>query len=90
MNDLAGRVALVTGGGRDVGAAISLDLAAKGAAVAVNYHSSKDEAEAIVAQIRKAGGKLVSLIPVQASLEDFFLKQLEGEHEGKTELEAIR
>jgi len=57
MNDLAGRVALVTGGGRDVGAAISLDLAAKGAAVAVNYHSSKDEAEAIVAQIRKAGGK---------------------------------
>jgi NAD(P)-dependent dehydrogenase (short-subunit alcohol dehydrogenase family) len=57
MNDLAGRVALVTGGGRDVGAAISLDLAAAGAAVAVNYHSSKDEAEAIVAQIRKAGGK---------------------------------
>ena len=57
MNDLAGRVALVTGGGRDVGAAISLDLAAKGAAVAVNYHSSKDEAEAIVAQINKAGGK---------------------------------
>jgi len=34
MNDLAGRVALVTGGGRDVGAAISLSLAAAGAAVA--------------------------------------------------------
>ncbi len=57
MNELAGRVALVTGGGRDVGAAISLGLAAAGAAVAVNYHSSKDEAEAVVAQIRKAGGK---------------------------------
>jgi len=57
MNELAGRVALVTGGGRDVGAAISLHLAAAGAAVAVNYRSSKDEAEAVVAQIRKAGGK---------------------------------
>jgi 3-oxoacyl-[acyl-carrier protein] reductase len=57
MNELAGRVALVTGGGRDVGAAISLGLAAAGAAVAVNYHSSKDQAEAVVAQIVKAGGK---------------------------------
>ncbi len=57
MNDLAGRVALVTGGGRDVGAAISHALAAAGAAVAVNYHSSSDQAEAVVAQIQKAGGK---------------------------------
>jgi NAD(P)-dependent dehydrogenase (short-subunit alcohol dehydrogenase family) len=56
MRELAGRVALVTGGGRDVGAAISHGLAAAGAAVAVNYHSSKDEAEEVVAQIRKAGG----------------------------------
>jgi NAD(P)-dependent dehydrogenase (short-subunit alcohol dehydrogenase family) len=56
MRELAGRVALVTGGGRDVGAAISQGLAAAGASVAVNYHSSKDEAEEVVAQIRKAGG----------------------------------
>jgi NAD(P)-dependent dehydrogenase (short-subunit alcohol dehydrogenase family) len=60
MNELAGRVALVTGGGRDVGAAISLGLAAAGAAVAVNYRSSKDEAEAVAARIRKAGGKAIA------------------------------
>ena len=57
MNDLSGRVALVTGGGRDVGAAISRGLAAAGATVAVNYHSSKDEAETVVANIRKDGGE---------------------------------
>src|SRR5262249_43503448 len=57
MSDLKGRVALVTGGGRDVGAAISKMLAEKGAAVAVNYHSSKAEAESVVAEIEKAGGK---------------------------------
>jgi 3-oxoacyl-[acyl-carrier protein] reductase len=57
MNNLAGRVALITGGGRDVGAGISLALAEAGAAVAVNYQSSRDDAEAVVEQIKKAGGK---------------------------------
>src|SRR5215510_6374949 len=57
MSDLKGRVALVTGGGRDVGAAISKMLAERGANIAVNYHSSKAEAEAVAAEIVKAGGK---------------------------------
>jgi 3-oxoacyl-[acyl-carrier protein] reductase len=47
----------VTGGGRDVGAAISSALAAAGAAVAVNYHGSEAEAAAVVADIAKSGGK---------------------------------
>lgn len=54
---LKGRIALVTGGTRDVGREISLSLAAEGATVAVHYRGSADEANAVVAEISKAGGK---------------------------------
>ena len=64
---LKGRVALVTGGTRDVGREISLSLAAEGATVAVHYGRSADEASAVVAEIEKAGGKAKAY---QADLAD--------------------
>jgi NAD(P)-dependent dehydrogenase (short-subunit alcohol dehydrogenase family) len=54
---LNGKVALVTGGGRDVGREIALALAADGATVAVNYNNSAAEAQAVVDEIVKAGGQ---------------------------------
>jgi len=54
--ELAGQVALVTGGARNIGRAISLALAAAGAAVAVNTLRSREDAESVVREIRAAGG----------------------------------
>jgi 3-oxoacyl-[acyl-carrier protein] reductase len=55
--DLNGKLALVTGGSRGIGAAISRRLAAAGATVLVNYAKSPDAAKEVVAQIKAAGGK---------------------------------
>lgn len=55
--ELKGKVALVTGGGRDVGRQIALTLAAAGAVVGVNYNSSEQEALAVVKEITQAGGQ---------------------------------
>jgi len=55
--NLKGKVALVTGGGRDTGGQIAETLAAEGATVAVNYRSSKEEAESVVKSIEAAGGQ---------------------------------
>ncbi len=65
---LSGRVALVTGGGRGIGKAISLALAEDGAAVAVNYRRDEDAAKETVAEIEKAGGKAKAYA---ASVEDW-------------------
>lgn len=55
--DLKGKTALVTGGGRDIGRAISIALAKSGANVVVNYNESAEQANAVVAEITKAGGR---------------------------------
>ena len=55
--DLAGKVALITGAGRNIGRSIALELAAGGAAVAVNTRASRDSAEKVAQEIRDAGGQ---------------------------------
>ncbi len=54
--ELAGQVALVTGAAKNIGRAIALELAAAGARVAINTRTSRAEAEAVVNEIRAAGG----------------------------------
>ena len=67
MAKLDGKVAVVTGASKGIGASIALHLAAEGAAVVVNYSSSKEGADRVVAEISKKGGNAVA---VQANLAD--------------------
>ena len=66
-NRLVGRVALVTGGSRGIGAEIVRRLAAEGADVGFTYHTGKDEAERVAGQVRGLGRRVLT---VQADLAD--------------------
>ena len=61
MGELTGKVAIVTGASKGIGAAIARAFAKAGAAVAVNYASSKADADRVVGEIVKAGGKAVAI-----------------------------
>jgi 3-oxoacyl-[acyl-carrier protein] reductase len=60
--ELAGKVAIVTGAGRNIGRAIALALADGGAAVVVNARANKAEADKVVGEIEAAGGRAVAVV----------------------------
>ena len=60
MSNLRGKVALVTGASKGIGAAIARELAVKGAVVAVNYSGSQQAAEKLVSEINQSGGRAIA------------------------------
>jgi len=61
MTKLNGKVAIVTGAGRDIGRAVALELAKQGAKVAINFRGNEDNASATLAEIEHAGGTAVKV-----------------------------
>ncbi|MGH6830117.1 MAG: SDR family NAD(P)-dependent oxidoreductase, partial [Methylocella sp.] len=77
MNRLSGKTAVVTGASKGIGAGIAKGLAAEGAAVVVNYASSKDGADRVVADINAKGGKAIAVqgdVAKAADVEKIFAK----------------
>lgn len=78
--DLAGKTAIVTGGGRDIGRACVMRLAKAGANVVINYHSSSAGADSAVTEIEAAGGKAIALqgdMTQQADVDALVAKAVE-------------
>jgi 3-oxoacyl-[acyl-carrier protein] reductase len=75
MAKLTGKIAVVTGASKGIGAGIAKELAAQGATVVVNYASSKEGAEKVVGEIVAAGGKAVAIggsVAVAADISSLF------------------
>jgi 3-oxoacyl-[acyl-carrier protein] reductase len=77
MGKLAGKVAVVTGASKGIGAGIARSLGAEGAKVVVNYASSKEGADRVVAEITKNGGKAIAVqgdVSKAADVERLFVE----------------
>ncbi|MBD2068026.1 glucose 1-dehydrogenase [Leptolyngbya sp. FACHB-671] len=77
MKKLDGKIAVVTGASKGIGAAIAKHLAAEGAAVVVNYASSKEGADHVVDEINSAGGKAIAFqadVSKRAEVEQLFAR----------------
>jgi 3-oxoacyl-[acyl-carrier protein] reductase len=75
MNRLKGKAAIVTGASKGIGASIARHLAAEGAAVVVNYATSKEGADRVVANITSAGGRAIAVqanVAKRAEIERLF------------------
>ena len=75
MSKLTGKVAVVTGASKGIGAAIAKQLAADGASVVVNYSTSREGADKVVADIKKAGGQATAIgasVAKEAEIEALF------------------
>jgi 3-oxoacyl-[acyl-carrier protein] reductase len=79
MNNLKGKVAVVTGASKGIGAAIAKSLSAAGAAVVVNYSSSREGADRVVADIKANGGEAIAVKGDVAKTAD--VQRLFGETE---------
>jgi 3-oxoacyl-[acyl-carrier protein] reductase len=77
MSKLSGKVAVVTGASKGIGAGIAKGLAAEGAAVVVNYSSSKNGADRVVAEINSNGGRAIAVqgdVAKATDVENIFAK----------------